>query len=413
VSASPVTLDMSTAKPIAPQSGVTLDMSTAKPIGSKDDPGFLDKEVPLTSYKNATLSGVQSLARGARDAGVGLYDTFRHPIHTAKGLIALPEQAAQIPAAIHDINESADPAGTYAKVAQETAGQGAPQALIAAGMETAIPKVVPPVVRGLAKGTNKVLERAPGLIGSGAGAAIGHATGIPEAGPVGAAIGYGVGKELLPKLRVPGETFRLPKPVYPGAPLPETPAVEVTQARALTEGGHTPPPPRGAALGNIPAPEQVAPPVVPRAIAPAEVQEKLGEALGNKPVTIKPGVKIRDQFKTEPQVSGPEGHTTVESSAVKSFKYDPAARELHVTAKDGTVHVYGEVTPDQADAFANADSKGQAWKAIRDNNVKLAKISPQGVRTANKGAMEFKAATPDDLTPILTKSLAAAKKAKP
>ena len=161
---------------------------------------------------------------------------------------------------------------------------------------------------------------------------------------------------------------------------------------------------------------EVAPPIVPRAIAPKEVETKLGEALGNKPITIKPGVPIRNQFQA-PALTAPKGQTAVESTALKSFKYDPAARELHITAKDGIAHVYGEVTPDQAKAFANAGSKGQAWKAIRDNNVHIAKVSQEGVRTADKGASRFRLATPEsqpsgDLVPALRKSLAAARKAK-
>ncbi len=364
----------------------------AKPI-SQEEPGFLDKEIPLTSYKNATLSGVQSIARGTRDAVSGIYTTIRHPIDTAKGLMALPGQVSQVPAAIHDINQSVDPVGTYAKVAQETAGQGAPQALLAAGMASApvAARVVAPYVKPLAR---TALRTASDIVDP-------DVTGIAS-------------PRLAHAQRLAGRIADKlePKPVYPGASLPEAPPLVVTQARGLAEGAR-PVTSQGGALANIPVRAPIAEPpstVVPRAIQPAEVQEKLGEALGNKPVTIKPGVKIRDQFKTE---SVPEGHTAVESTAVKSFKYDPAARELHVVAKDGTTHVYGEVTPDQAEAFANADSKGQAWKAIRDNNVKLAKISPQGVRTANKGASEFKAAAPDDLTPILTKSLAAVKKPKP
>lgn len=103
------------------------------PAQQQEDTGFLDKSIPLDSYSNATLSGVQSIGRGARDAATGLWNVIAHPIDTVKGIAAIPGQVAQVPAAVRDINQSADPVGTYAKVGQDTAGQGAAQALIAAG----------------------------------------------------------------------------------------------------------------------------------------------------------------------------------------------------------------------------------------------------------------------------------------
>src|SRR5580704_1803445 len=47
------------------------------PIG--DQPGFLDKQIPLDSYKDATLSGVQSVGRGIRDAAKGVWNTIAAP----------------------------------------------------------------------------------------------------------------------------------------------------------------------------------------------------------------------------------------------------------------------------------------------------------------------------------------------
>lgn len=122
----------------------------------------LDETIPLSSYSNATMSGLQSVGRAIRDTaksavdlsipknsteaaiaavvpGVGL-PTYK----MAKGLFHTGEQASRVPAAIHDINESTDPTGTYAKVAQETAAQGGAQALGAAATEGAtrlVPKI--------------------------------------------------------------------------------------------------------------------------------------------------------------------------------------------------------------------------------------------------------------------------------
>lgn len=177
------------------------------PSEKTDEPGFLDKEIPLDSYTHATESGLQSIGRGIRGAGEGLYNTIRHPIDTAAGTLKsirdIPSTVAQVPGAIRDINQSPDPLGTYAKVAQETAGQGAGQALVALGTEglgRAIPKLAPPIVRTVAKGTNAALEHAPGMIGAAAGETVGH--------PV---LGYAVGRTVLPKLRIPGERFGLPE----------------------------------------------------------------------------------------------------------------------------------------------------------------------------------------------------------
>lgn len=262
---------------------VTPDFIPAT-AAKKEQPGFLDREIPLDSYKNATLSGVQSIGRGIRSAGRGLYDTVRHPIDTAEGMIDAvtdaPSQIEQIPGAIRDINHSRDPLGTYLKVGQETAGEGAGQALSAIATEKlgeAAKKAAPPAVRGAAKGINKVLEKAPGSIGAGVGAGIGHATGIPGATEVGGAIGYGVGREVLPKVRIPGEHFGFPDrviggpktaPQYspppafrdPGAPLPEVSDRALLQSRHLAEGPRPIEEP-AAGLGTIPVAQKPPAPV--------------------------------------------------------------------------------------------------------------------------------------------------------
>jgi hypothetical protein len=127
------------------------------------------------------------------------------------------------------------------------------------------------------------------------------------------------------------------------------------------------------------------------------------QAVGNKP--IEPGVKLRDQGKgTAAKPSAPEGHTPVESSALKSYKYDADAQELHVTASNGITYVSGEVTPDQASAFAASDSKGLAWKAIRENSPLVAKII-NGKRIAMKGPRELRSAGPETEAPSEPMSL--------
>jgi len=103
--------------------------------GSAKPQGMLDREIPLSSYGNATLSGLQSIGRGFRDIGSAAKQVVSHPIEAAKGTVKsvgqIPGAVSQVPGAVRDINQSADPTGTYAKVAQETAGQGAAQAVTA------------------------------------------------------------------------------------------------------------------------------------------------------------------------------------------------------------------------------------------------------------------------------------------
>jgi hypothetical protein len=105
-----------------------------------------------------------------------------------------------------------------------------------------------------------------------------------------------------------------------------------------------------------------------------------------------------EQSQPEPRTPPPPG----ESTAVDSFKYDADKQEIHVVGKNGRTYVYGEVTPEQAQMFHEAESKGMAWKAIKDNNPYVAKII-DGKRTAIRRGPT--SANPDDLTPQLEESL--------
>lgn len=129
------------------------------------------------------------------------------------------------------------------------------------------------------------------------------------------------------------------KPVFPGAPLPEHPGV----------------------FSKVPLGPEPAPAPIPKAVAAKKLEALLGNALDVKP----------------PQI--PEGHTPVESSALTSFKYDPEAKELHFAFKSNpdTVHVFGDISPEQAQAFLNAKSKGSAFQAIKNSS------SPQVAKIIN------------------------------
>jgi hypothetical protein len=245
----------------------------------------------------ATIKGLDDVARGTEGAIKGAYDTIRHPIDAARGIAKLPSQVKQVPSAFHDINESSDPEGSYLNVIGDTASQGAGQALVGIGTE-GLSRITPPVVRGVAKGINKSLKEAPGTIGMGVGSAIGgHIGGAPGA-ELGGIAGAITGKELLPKLRIPGEGFGLPNRVtggpriaphyeftdpgaplpehpgvFPGAKFPESPSPELLQARGLESGAATPPPEPSAALGRIASPGKAG---------------SLAESVSEKPSTLTP-----------------------------------------------------------------------------------------------------------------------------
>lgn len=132
-------LDQPQAVPPLP-AGYKLDSQPAA-SQSTESPGSRDRV--LSSYGEATKQGIDNIAQGVSDAVSGIYNTVRHPIDTAKGLIAAPgrliDQIKQVPGAISDINRSADPLGSYANVAAKTSGQAAGQAIVA-GAGAALPE---------------------------------------------------------------------------------------------------------------------------------------------------------------------------------------------------------------------------------------------------------------------------------
>lgn len=192
------------------------------------------------------------------------------------------------------------------------------------------------------------------------------------------------------------------KPVNAGGPLPEAPDPALLQARSLFEGSTSPPDP-AAGLGTIKQPGQAgtiaASMQKPAAaeVAPGfqrgSLQTLLDRSLGAK--QLDPKVPLRNQMDVatpaaRPASSSatvPEGHIPVQSTALKSYKYDAGAGEFHAKygGADNTVHVFGDVTPDEAQAFDGAPSKGQAMQQIKNNHPLVAKII-NGKRVAVKAS---------------------------
>ena len=96
----------------------------------------------------ATIHGLSDVARGTIGAIKGAWDTLAAPpkdnteagigavspvalplYRSVKPLVGAAMSVPQIPGAVRDINSSSDPTGIYANVAQDTASQGAGQAL--------------------------------------------------------------------------------------------------------------------------------------------------------------------------------------------------------------------------------------------------------------------------------------------
>lgn len=142
-----------------PPSGTAVPVATT-PTVQPPQKGLLDKAYdtlenisnqPLTSHVAATeagfanvgqgvvqgIQGVASLLKGPEDdhekaihatAGIGGLTAYR----LGKSLLDSAKGAADVPAAIKDINQSPDPTGTYLGVAGKTAGQAGGQAALAA-----------------------------------------------------------------------------------------------------------------------------------------------------------------------------------------------------------------------------------------------------------------------------------------
>ena len=77
-----------------------------------------------------------------------------------------------------------------------------------------------------------------------------------------------------------------------------------------------------------------------------------------------------------PAANLPEGHTPVNSGAIRSYKYDPDAQEFYAQYKSGdnVQHIFGDVSPEDAQAFEQAPSPGKAMAAIQQNHPLVAKI---------------------------------------
>jgi hypothetical protein len=313
-------------------------------------PGLLDKEIPLDSYTHATESGLQSVGRGARDAVVGTLRMFDpRPQNDEEESVAgsmpgghavLPvyrmlrsfghsaEDATQLAGALHDINQSPDPVGTYAKVAQETAGQGAGQALVAAGTEGLLKgaSAAKPALAKAAKATAGVIrdvatpENIATAAGGAAGAAAGHVVGAPfELGAGGAMVGKAVGKAIAKKLVGEGsevlDATGENKPFAGGADEPTVkPAKELDatgENKPFAGGMDEPLPPKKPAQSAKAAPRTVV--VDPKTGAP----EFSDVVAANSPESTDLHMSALDQAKAKLGPQAPVGDVLQEAAKIQ------------------------------------------------------------------------------------------------
>ncbi len=175
--------------------------------------------------------------------------------------------------------------------------------------------------------------------------------------------------------RAPAE----PIPPREGGPLllnaaPEPPSIrrtpgqiapEMTRPRAYYGGPRPEPIPAREGLllkGNV---------ETPAPIDTSRLGPQLKEAVGDKPIAMRPGIPIGRQ----PDVVKPlPGFTPVESSAMRAYRWDPEVREMSIQTGPGRAQIYAEVSPEAAQKFIDAPSKGKAWPELKANSTPVAKL---------------------------------------
>lgn len=191
--AAPVTLDMSTAQALAPSGSVgqRLRENFASGLGVTDDEGAKNFFAHPINTLMKSLEAQGQLALKAKDA----YAKGDYKGAMMYGLNYLaPFIGQQTAKAGEQLNE-----GDYAGGIARTAGAalplvaGSPEARAAAGNTVAAAgKIAKPVVAAVG-------ERLPEIAGGATGAYLGHATGLPEGGLIGAITGRQLAKTIAKK----------------------------------------------------------------------------------------------------------------------------------------------------------------------------------------------------------------------
>ena len=136
----------------------------------KTDKEYLGYKGPA-GVAGATVHGLNKVAEETKNAVGGIWNQAKDIVQNPDRPLVIPDkegkykgqptivdqlnpwkglgQVAQVPRAIRDINASPDPLGYYAEAAEDTAAQGAGQALTAIGTEKAGEEIVKPISKKL------------------------------------------------------------------------------------------------------------------------------------------------------------------------------------------------------------------------------------------------------------------------
>jgi hypothetical protein len=331
---------------------------------------------------------------------------------------ATPEQKRDMETQMLSVAPEAIGAGAGAALLQKApaAASDVSSAVVkgAAKVSDALPsktQITAPV-RAAVKGANTVLQKAPGSVGASIGASAGAAVAGHLGAEAGGAAGYALGRELLPGIRLPGENVGLPKtveggpasaPAYePPEPLPFLPrrtpgqvAPEMIRPRAFAGRPADPIPPRSGLMLKgetaaeptaAPSPTEPPPPNTPLPFLQKRTGDLIEQGLGGK--ALQPDVPLRQQLPFLKQEGEPllDGHTPVESSWIKSYKYDPAAREFELAPKSGSAVRLGDVAPEDAQAFIESKSKGAAWQQLKQNPLVAKRVNGNWKPTPASGS---------------------------
>jgi KTSC domain len=148
-----------------------------------------------------------------------------------------------------------------------------------------------------------------------------------------------------------------------------------------------------AEAGTAAEAEAATAPTQARKVTGPALESQLRDSLGGAE-PLKPNVPLRQQLPATAAKAIPQGMTPVESSSVlKAFKYNPTSQEMEVVTHSGTHYIYGDVDPEQAQAFVNSDSAGQAWNQLRQSGSTLVAKVVNGKRIAVKPSI--RSATPN------------------
>jgi hypothetical protein len=191
--------------------------------------------------------------------------------------------------------------------------------------------------------------------------------------------------KMIPRSAVyPGAPYPENPGTFPGAPNPESPSPEVLQGNALARGAQSGQPLPGAALGQIPGTQAQPAPQTPNVQAqPANVQPV-------QPVTPRPAPMLQfDPISNSSQLAG--------------HAYDPQTQTATVQFKNGQVHQYYGVTPDDWANYRAQSSPGKGFQTYikRDPATGAGRTSRPLTATSAKSAAPVQEAQPTTANELL------------